>query len=103
MRPFRFFFVLSLGIFFFFFIARFVILALIVAAIMSVVFHLARKVKRFFQRLDWQDYDTYDYRLEKGYETRPQVTYIGGYEPQFGYSKQYESTFYPRYKVIEID
>lgn len=54
MRPFRFFFVLSLGFMLFFFVARFLIVALIAAAVMSTLFFIARRVKYFFQRMDWE-------------------------------------------------
>jgi hypothetical protein len=57
MRPFRFFFVASLGLFLFFFFARFVIMALAMAAVLSFVFFLGRSVKNFFQRLDWREND----------------------------------------------
>lgn len=63
MRPFRFFFGLSLGIIFFVFLARFVLLALVMAAILSVAFHFGRKIKRFFQRLRWEEEeDSYFFR-----------------------------------------
>ncbi|MBX2873552.1 MAG: hypothetical protein KTR30_15670 [Saprospiraceae bacterium] len=55
MRPFRFFFVLALGFMLFFFVARFLIVALIAAAVMSTVFFIARRIKGFFQRMDWDE------------------------------------------------
>lgn len=54
-RPFRFFFAFSLGLILFFFLARFVVFALIMAAALSLVFFIGRKIKRFFQRLSWEE------------------------------------------------
>ena len=68
-RPFRFFFAFSLGLILFFFFARFVILALIMAAAFSFIFFLTRKIKRFFQRLSWQEDDYY----EPSYRSRRQL------------------------------
>lgn len=51
---------LSLGVFVFFFLARFVIGALFVAAILSFVFFLGRKLRNFFHRLDWEEYPQND-------------------------------------------
>lgn len=62
MRPFRFFFFFSLAFILFVFLARFVIMAIIAAAALSVLFFIGRKFKHFFQRLDWQDEPHYDYR-----------------------------------------
>jgi hypothetical protein len=55
MRPFRFFFALSLGLFFLFFIARFVVMALIVAAVMSTIFFVFRQLRHFFMGMQWED------------------------------------------------
>lgn len=63
MRPFKFFFALSLGMILFLFFAKIVVTALIVAAFMSIVFAVFRKAKRFFQRLSWED-ESYNYRYE---------------------------------------
>ena len=57
MRPFKFFFVFSLAVIVFFFVARVLVLALFAAAIMSVVFFAFRKMKNFFRRLQWDDED----------------------------------------------
>ncbi len=54
MRPFKFFFALSLGVIVFLFLARLVVFALIIAALLSVLFFVGRKIKHFFYRLDWE-------------------------------------------------
>jgi hypothetical protein len=56
MRPFKFFFALSLGVIFFFFVARFVILALVLAAVFSGVFFLIRRARYYFSGLGWNQY-----------------------------------------------
>ena len=55
MRPFRFFFMLALGFMLLFFVARFVVVALVVAAVMSTLFFIARRIKGFFSRMDWDE------------------------------------------------
>jgi hypothetical protein len=55
MRPFRFFFGLSLAVIVFLFFARFLVFAFVAAMVMSTVFFLFRKAKAFFQRMDWEE------------------------------------------------
>ncbi len=50
MRPFKFFFALSIGIVLFFFIARVLIMAFVLAALMSIPFFIYRKIKRLSRR-----------------------------------------------------
>ena len=50
MKSFKFFFALSLGVVLFLFFARFVIVALIIAAVLSGGFFIARKLKHLFTR-----------------------------------------------------
>lgn len=71
MRPFRFFFGVSMAIILFFFFARLVLWALIAAAVMSVVFHVSRKVKNFFRNLRWEDDDYYHRDFRNQYEVSP--------------------------------
>lgn len=54
MRPFRFFFMFSLGIFLFLFVGRFILFALFAAAILSLIFFIGRKVMTFFRGMDWE-------------------------------------------------
>lgn len=56
MRAFKFFFAISLGITFFFFVARFVILALVLAAVLSGVFFLIQRARYLFSGLGWNQY-----------------------------------------------
>lgn len=69
MKPFKFFFALSVGIILFLFFAKIVLIALIAAFVMSLVFGVFRKMKHFVQRTLWEeDYrDGYDkdYYYEK--------------------------------------
>ena len=75
MRPFRFFFGVSLAVILFFFFARLVLWALIAAAVMSVVFHVSRKVKNFFRNLRWEDDDYYHQdKLRNQYEMSPRFS-----------------------------
>lgn len=71
MKPFRFFFGLSLAVILFSFFARFIILAMMAAAIMSIVFHIGRKVKNFFQNLQWENDDYYRGEFRNEYEVSP--------------------------------
>lgn len=64
MRPFKFFFVLSLGILLFFFIGRFLLMALAGAVLLSLAFFLFRKARYFFHHLSW---DGQHYRDEPNY------------------------------------
>lgn len=69
MRPFKFFFALSLGLFVFFFVARFVIPALVLAAILSGILFLVQRARYFFSGLGWNQYHPYhrsEYRSYPG-------------------------------------
>lgn len=57
MKPFRFFFALSLGIVLFLFFARFIIVAFVIAALLSGVYFIARKIKGWFDDHDWMEED----------------------------------------------
>lgn len=76
MRPFRFFFALSLGLILFFFLARVFILALILAAVLSVMFLVVKKIRELFQTRYWEDYEYEDYEEDYGYDTElPRYSY----------------------------
>ena len=55
MRPFKFFFMISIGIMAFFFLAKVFIAAFFFAAIMSLIFFVFRSIKHFFLNMNWQD------------------------------------------------
>ena len=62
MRPFKFFFTVSLGIILFLFLAKFILFAIVAAAIFSILYHGLRKLQWFFhRRMDWE-YDRVDDR-----------------------------------------
>lgn len=66
MRPFRFFFALSMGLLLLFFLARFVVGALIIAAVLSTVFFVLRRMRDFFLRMDWEaSHSPYHNRFEQ--------------------------------------
>ena len=68
MRRFKLFFALALGTILFLFLAKVVFIAVVIALLMSVVFGVFSKVKRFFQRTFLEEYDeTYymDYSNER--------------------------------------
>jgi hypothetical protein len=66
MRPFRFFFALSLGLLLLFFMARFVVGALIIAAVMSTIFFVFRRMRNFFASMDWEEsYPPYHNRFKQ--------------------------------------
>ena len=56
MRPFKFFFGISVALILFFFLARVVLVALFFAAVMSLIFFVLRGIKNFFQYMSWEDY-----------------------------------------------
>ncbi len=66
MRPFKFFFTVSVGLILFFFLARVFLFAMMIAAVMSVLFFIAQKTKNFFRRLSWED-DSYRYGSHHNY------------------------------------
>ena len=84
MRPFRFFFGVSLAVIMFFFFARFVVMALIAAAVFSVIFHVSRKVKNFLLNLRWEEDDYYLGELKRQHVLSPP------------YSQRSEDLFYDR-------
>ncbi|MEM7103902.1 MAG: hypothetical protein AAF502_12265 [Bacteroidota bacterium] len=96
MRPFRFFFVLSLGIIIFYFVARVLIFALFAAAILSFGYFLFRKIRSFFFRLDWDG---------NGYYQHQQPNYFPNWrydrEPLFSLPYQPKEVM-PQYRKIEI-
>lgn len=67
MKPFKFFFALSLGIILFFFVARFVIVALVLAAVLSGVFFLIQRARYFFSGLGWNQYHPYHRAEQRSY------------------------------------
>ena len=54
MRPFRFFFLVSIGVIVFFAVAKVVLFALFIAAIMSLIFFGVRTIMNFFSGLRWE-------------------------------------------------
>lgn len=100
MRPFRFFFALSLGLFVFFFLARLVLLALFAAAVMSLVFFLGRKVKNFFQRLSWEE-DHYDAPSFRNNYRRAIQRPIWKDDLLVEYPAM-QAEYLPNYKVIQV-
>jgi len=65
MRPFKFFFGAVLGIIVFLFLARFVLIALVIATALTCIFFLIRKMRHFLQAVYWRD--RYDPYLEDNY------------------------------------
>ncbi len=75
MRPFKFFFMMSLGFFLFVFLAKFLILALIVAAVLTAISFVISKIRwgeRYFSEhhdesrwLDYEPYSTRDFPYYK--------------------------------------
>lgn len=66
MRPFRFFFFMSLGIMLFFVVARFVVFAVVAAALLSFAFFIGRKIRNFFYHMSWEDdrYQAHPHRMQ---------------------------------------
>lgn len=63
MRPFKFFFMASVGIIIFLFVARVLFTALIIAAIFSLVYYIGRGIIHFFSKMNWDDRYASQYQL----------------------------------------
>ena len=70
--PFKFFFALSIGVIVFFFLARVFVAALVMAAVLSLVFFVFRKIKNFFKYMTWED--RYD-RYQRSYQYQRNLPY----------------------------
>lgn len=71
MRRFKLFFGIAVGIILFAFLAKIVLMALVVALVMSVVFGVFSKVKHFFQRTFMEEYEKDDYMDYSDERTMP--------------------------------
>lgn len=100
MRPFRFFFMLSLGFMLFFFVARFLLVALLAAAIMSGLFFVARRIKSFFQRMEWEEgYHNYHPSRRRHPRSLAQPVWKDDLLVEYP-SRNYE--YLPNYQSIEV-
>lgn len=61
MRPFKLFFALSMGIILFLFFAKIVLIALVMAFVMSIVFGVFKKAKRLIKGALWEEEQDYYY------------------------------------------
>ena len=84
MRPFKMFFGLSLAVLLFFFVARFLIIAFIVATVLSIGYAIFRRVRDFIT------YDRFGEYYIQGYESAPGLpsNWNNESEPLFYVSKQ---------------
>ena len=53
--PFRTFFGISIGLILFFFLARVLVTAFLIAVVMSLIFFVFRKIKNFFKYMTWEE------------------------------------------------
>ena len=98
MRPFRFFFGLSLAIMIFFVVARFVVAALVIAAFLSLLFFVGRKIKNFFMRMRWED-DSYG-SYHPYYRRRQSLpTWNGDMLVDYPHK---ESVYIPDHRIIKV-
>lgn len=97
MRPFKFFFMASLGVILFFALARVALFAFVMAAIMSVVFFIVKKTKYFFKSLQWEaaDYprDRNSHSVGIGFNTN---------RNSFTEEWEYEREFAPMSRMIHV-
>ena len=99
MRPFRFFFALSVGLILFFFLARVLVFALVFAAIMSVAFFVVRKIRNFFMGMTWEDRRyAYEHRYHRP-KGLPEWHYDE--EPLFG-RREKQTDWLTDYRTIEV-
>ncbi len=90
----------SLGILLFMFVAKFVVMALIAAAVMSLVFFAARRMRYFFSNLSWEErpyyYDHVHYRQRRGLNSWQ-------FEPDyFAESLERPTELVSNYRVIKV-
>lgn len=96
MRPFRFFFGLSLAVLVFLFFARFLVFAFVAAMVLSGIFFLVRRAKYFFQRMDWEEE-----RWEERYRRKPR--HLAKAEDWFYFEEQERATPFASYKTIRVE
>ena len=99
-RPFKFFFAFSLGVILFLFFARFIIMALIGAAILSGIFFIARRIKYFFRRLRWEEEGYYDDHYRHDYRAPRQLP-VWKDDLLVDYPTQHREVI-PDYRSIEV-
>lgn len=63
MRPFKFFFGAALAISLLLFLARFIVVALVIAAVFTGLYHIFGRLRRFVTRVNWNDH--YEYLEER--------------------------------------
>ena len=101
MRPFRFFFGVSLAVIMFFFLARFVVIALMAAAVLSVIFHVSRKIKNFFLNLSWEEDDHYISDFRRQYQISPRYSKVNE-DMYYDYPSK-KAEFLADYRSIRIN
>ena len=101
MKPFKFFFALSLGVMFFFFIARFVVAAFVIAAVMSVVFFIGRKIGNFLRTLAWNGHYKREWEYAKNQYRSSELPF---WKEEFDLNQGNRQRMYePSYRAIKID
>jgi hypothetical protein len=99
MRPFKFFFAVSLGILIFFFVAKFVVIAFLIALGFTLIFSLIKRVKSFAMREQW-----YDEGYHPEYDT-PSLKHWSEWETSgdsLDLSPRREYEFLSNYRRVEI-
>ena len=71
-HPFKFFFGVSVALIVLFFLARVFVAALFMAAVLSLIFFVGRKIKNFFKYMTWEDED---YHYRRDYRFRRNLPY----------------------------
>lgn len=82
MRPFKFFFGIAIAAMVFLFVLKFIIPAVLIAGVLTLVYHLFRKVSYFIQSRSWeQDSDRYEHIPTLSFEPRNRYAYESWREP----------------------
>ncbi len=81
MRPFQFFFLVSIGLILFFAIAKMILIAMFFAAIMSIIFFGLKTIAAFFRNLSWNN-------SKSNYQTNRLET------EQFSFNRDFSDHFY---------
>ncbi|NND33167.1 MAG: hypothetical protein HKN76_11300 [Saprospiraceae bacterium] len=94
MRTFRSFFMISLGLFLFLFLARFIVLAFVAAIFLTFIAFVVRAIRHHSWGTEESDWDEHRYRLSP---------YRQKEEPLF-FEREKESTFdwNPEYRTIQV-
>ena len=99
MRPFKFFFAAALGVLLFFFVAKFVVIAFLIALGLTLVFSVIRRVHAFVTQERWHDHSYYP-EFEKQHLRDYTDCEVGGESLDLGWDR--ERDYLANYRRVEV-